>query len=986
MAKLYFTFVLSMLVQVAFGQDLQSTIEALQSKPYDTSVANNQEIFNQYCTGEADSIERPSPKYDNPLVASAATLLQKSKVDADSRLQELIAKNWINQLNGITTELTNMQQSSYPEIQKLAGSILGGLSAESPGLSYLQKKEFDQIAAFYLSLIGEATSGIANIASEFTPVDFAVVTTVIDSLAAQLAAQLKVIPLNKTLITSSLSLFKSEIAHVNGTFDSAATVSAFTGLRDIVAAMTLQPNSDLSLFVEQINGYIKDLNSSVDPQSVAWYLRDVLYYSNPSYKLPPEAIPYFKVVAQQWTYLSKNSTLDQIISLEQMIKQGNVDYNYYLSDVKGLMENYAVNSTNAQFVDTLAAYSGHVTELSQNEAAVSLLKSVKKFQINLKDGDTSNDINGLSEFNWGSWSYDQVKSQLDQEVQDLYAKLVAEAKKTDQDFLKEEIASLVSSMATMPKTMQGYSENMYTIQNVSSSLDQLLPAFSAGSQIAVKKFVDAVNASRSLESLYYSAFYESGGLTESEHFYFYGGVRRIYKTYNGEQPFGDIAHTFLVQLCGEFRDRASMIEAKIKWINRMYTLPVEQITTSVDFSKNIWEQMSAPDYYPYLEVTEALWQARKSSASHHITIGKYDTVDTPVVGPTVCETKYIFEKYVKKNVPFDDLEAYTNDYEASYRSLCSKEDQEDYYDFRGDSNFKHYSPESNAMIWRALSVARACDSQEKAKVNLQDGAENQFSDSVCSDYFRRPFFYRYNSARSALATGLFYDSAYDSNFDSQGNAAVTVYSNLSPQLAPMAFDLGDDNPRFEFDVDWLSLQGWNRSDIGFNEWTGLGQENANLELAYERLRGSVDRHTNWYSAGYKDSNGDVRGQAFSPFVASSYVMRASDAFTTCGITVNCPPDGLKRWMFIFRIKPQNWYHPQRLLNGEPVNFDTMWFDETSFGDSGLANHENAWDRLGTAMESELDSILYLINVEGGGFEGEFEGDMEGFSDFESDSE
>ncbi len=40
----------------------------------------------------------------------------------------------------------------------------------------------------------------------------------------------------------------------------------------------------------------------------------------------------------------------------------------------------------------------------------------------------------------------------------------------------------------------------------------------------------------------------------------------------------------------------------------------------------------------------------------------------------------------------------------------------------------------------------------------------------------------------------------------------------------------------------------------------------------------------------------------------------------------------------------------------------MWFDETSFGDTSLANSEKAWDRLGTALEGELDSILYLWNV------------------------
>ena len=32
------------------------------------------------------------------------------------------------------------------------------------------------------------------------------------------------------------------------------------------------------------------------------------------------------------------------------------------------------------------------------------------------------------------------------------------------------------------------------------------------------------------------------------------------------------AHAFLVQLCGEFRDRPSLIKAKLGWVNKLYTL------------------------------------------------------------------------------------------------------------------------------------------------------------------------------------------------------------------------------------------------------------------------------------------------------------------------------------------------------------------------------------------------------------------------------
>ena len=175
---------------------------------------------------------------------------------------------------------------------------------------------------------------------------------------------------------------------------------------------------------------------------------------------------------------------------------------------------------------------------------------------------------------------------------------------------------------------------------------------------------------------------------------------------------------------------------------------------------------------------------------------------------------------------------------------------------------------------------------------------------------------------------------------------------------------------FEFNPQWLAIDGaWNTPDIGYNALMGLGGDTPNKQLAYERLREAVDRHTDWYSSGFNDGNGVSKDQAYSPFVASSYEMSESNKFTSCGATVQCPPDGLKRWMFVFRIKKQNWYTPARILKNERINFDTMWFDETSFGASGLANNEKAWDRLGTAMEAELDSILYLIHVEGSSEEG-----------------
>ena len=69
-------------------------------------------------------------------------------------------------------------------------------------------------------------------------------------------------------------------------------------------------------------------------------------------------------------------------------------------------------------------------------------------------------------------------------------------------------------------------------------------------------------------------------------------------------------------------------------------------------------------------------------------------------------------------------------------------------------------------------------------------------------------------------------------------------------------------------------------------------------------------------------------------------------------------------MFVFRIHKDNWFTPESINDQElPLpNFDRVWLDETSFGNSSLANSEKAWDRLGTALEDEHDAILYLHNI------------------------
>ena len=162
---------------------------------------------------------------------------------------------------------------------------------------------------------------------------------------------------------------------------------------------------------------------------------------------------------------------------------------------------------------------------------------------------------------------------------------------------------------------------------------------------------------------------------------------------------------------------------------------------------------------------------------------------------------------------------------------------------------------------------------------------------------------------------------------------------------------------------------WKREDLGFNEIFQVSRDTKHKTGdAFVKIRNAVNRHTDWYASAYDDGakNPDgtakIRDQAYSPFVASSYEMSASDGFTAPGVTVSSPADGCKHWMFIFKMPMKNWMSYEKLQAGEKVNFNSQWFDETSFGTNSLADSERALDRLGTALENEMDSILYLNNI------------------------
>ncbi len=468
--------------------------------------------------------------------------------------------------------------------------------------------------------------------------------------------------------------------------------------------------------------------------------------------------------------------------------------------------------------------------------------------------------------------------------------------------------------------------------------------------------------------------------------------------YDGDrQPVKGNTHAFLVYLCGEFRDRPTLIKEKLEWLANMYKLPAEeQALVSAqqvkESGESIWSYVAAPSYAYYVMFSRQAFQAKEDKAwgenqsTRLMTLSEKWQVDKPVPAFDVCEVKYIMTEYVfqpsEEAKQFPGYEQYMHGLESYRASYCTADDNDYYYDFRGDSNMKPNSPESNGMIWHATSIMGRCGRNSDGSVYVaKDYSTDEtlaFEKAECEKYMSQPFSSRWNAARAALATWTLRNEKFDPEFSNTGSL-VSIVPTLNPENQPASFlFFGDElykgsNPENFMSAYAANIPGhWLSPDVGFSNVFGISPQGvAEIDYAYERIKDAVDRHTDWYASGYDDSNFEpvkarVIGQAYSPFVASSYEMSESDAFTAPGITVNGPVDGRRQWMFVFKVHKDKWYNTESLQAGKPVNFETQWFDETSFGTTHLADTERAWDRLGTPLEGEMESILYLHNIKNEG--------------------
>lgn len=966
-----FSFLVSNASEATTLEDIKAQ---LQSTPYMIEKpADNDNIFAKYCIGNPNSADIPQPNYSDALVIAAAKKLTESKETANARLAEMAQQGFTSSIKEIKEQLqTIIKNSKDKNLVSNAEDLLKEVSQPNiKSVSPAAAASYKAMAQIVLGQLKKEMQGLAPaLNSELKGIDVVAFTKLAVDLNKYVKAEVKGV---------DMKVFAANFAKVYAAIKKNVKPVDYIQAKELAAkVIAWKPVGNES---DENLGYAQDvalqlvavLNKGVPVgnalESVNYYISDVQYYL-----VQLKAAGFAPTDIEE--VVAGFSTENDKVAL-QSLQKGAEELKALLTDLQNNKDDiaYTAESLVNGIESNIEGGSIKIFDATSEKWAIDFIVQTKSFQSDniltnaqavvdyLNQKTSGGNTNAFNTSDSLVYSLEQM-STLSQGLKDTVAAIKLELTKQQTEYI---LSSVNLANNELQQATELTEDLFYKVSDLEYSLSQGV-AVSEETKALITSFNQLIDNSRAVSQIasYMSAVVEEA--KQADHFYFYGGVRRLYKlseTLPAEAVKAGAnkeAHWFITQLCGEFRDRATMIEAKLKWVQNMNILSKSQEKVidpaTLAQAKNVWMRITARAYYPYIGVAAQVWEARRASQERYIQIGNISDIDNPVAGLTVCETKYVFEKYVAEGKDFDNLETYDKNYE-SYKTACPTADLTDYYDFRGDSNFKHYSPESNGMIWHATSLARGCTSAIKANKGI-------YTDDDCKNYFERPFATRYNAARAGLAAWLFRDDKHAGTFSSQGQM-VAIYPHKQPALAPFSFGFSEtstDGSLFDYNPNWLGVpNAWNSPDIGFNGFTGMGTDQADQERAYVLIRDAVDRHTDWYSSGYNDGNGTSKNQAYSPFVASSYVMQSSDGFTSCGTTVQCPPDGLKRWMFVFRIKAKNWYTPARIQNNEPIDFDKMWFDETSFGVSGLADSEHAWDRLGTAQEEEFDSILYLVNVE-----------------------
>ncbi|MCA9581409.1 MAG: hypothetical protein KC416_06410 [Myxococcales bacterium] len=439
------------------------------------------------------------------------------------------------------------------------------------------------------------------------------------------------------------------------------------------------------------------------------------------------------------------------------------------------------------------------------------------------------------------------------------------------------------------------------------------------------------------------------------------------------------ARNFIRVLCGEYRDHPSMLRARLEVVATAQHYAGAEEMTNVDTGKNLFTQLTYPAYVKMvntMRTMHAYRQQRGSKDGYHYGFGEQGhgsrRVDESVAPWTQCEMKFMFEHYMTEGAPSASGTTYENEYDAYRASECSPEDFEWMFDFRGHVNFQPLWLSSNAYIHNS----------RRARGMVLSHDDNA--------YYLRPFATRRELSRKGMATFLFAkqddfaemmrasesgggpilyitdEDTDDDNvldyrlFDQRGCGDQGVSSPVPSKNCNMVpWETAEATPNVTGHVTGFSKSDFERPDLGFLDvFTTFDDRMA-------RINQALDRHSNWGPTGYYMKAGSDDGDpsprffgAYSPFVASSYDVSASDGFVRRDFpTTDEYERGRAKWLFVIRFRADHYYDEQDLKAGRSFDLDTAYFNETSLSNDFY--RERALDHFGTIPGEEAYAQVYL---------------------------
>ncbi|MCA9622102.1 MAG: hypothetical protein KC731_23925, partial [Myxococcales bacterium] len=440
------------------------------------------------------------------------------------------------------------------------------------------------------------------------------------------------------------------------------------------------------------------------------------------------------------------------------------------------------------------------------------------------------------------------------------------------------------------------------------------------------------------------------------------------------------ARNFMRVLCGEHRDYPDLLAQKLEAIAQHTTAAGPGELQTVDHQANLFDQLTYPAYVKLVNVMGTMHSARSQAGSldgYHYGFQTYGhgsrRVDHSVPPFTHCEMRFVFEHYLKAGSPSSVV---PSQYEAAYASykqnVCTSDDLAYMYNFRGHVNLQPLWLESNAFVHNSRRARGA---------EISTGAR---------DSYLRPFASRYTRSKQLLATYLFYRDAdhgqmiqasewgggpilyvTDQDQDGDGLSDYRLFTQLGCGDQGVGLSVPSQNCNM---VDWSTAwstpstlghtAGWDPAsfatpDLGFMATFGTFQQRM------ARFNQALDRHTNWGPTSYYMLDASTPGDtsprfqgAYSPFVAASYDVSASDFFVRRDYpSTDAFEVGRAKWLHVMRFPTASYYDEVDMQNGRPMDFDAMYFNETSLSNDFY--DERALDHWGYIEGAEIYAQVYL---------------------------